>query len=46
MIIIDVQDWELVKEAGEKIEKYCPITGDISLDYETPCSAVEQTEYE
>ena len=41
----NVMDSELVEESN-KIEKYCPITEDISLDDTTLCSAVERIENE
>ena len=41
----DIMDSELVLEAN-KLEKYCPITEDISLDDDTLCSAVESIEKE
>ena len=37
----NINDMELVKEA-EILEKYCPITDDISLDDQVLCSAVEK----
>ena len=41
----DLTDMELVKEVSE-MEKYCPITEDISLDDEVLCSTVEKIESE
>ena len=38
-------DSELVSES-DKLEKYCPIMEDISLDDEVLCSAVESIEQE
>ena len=41
----NLDDYEIVQEV-EKIEKYCPIIEDISLDDEMLCSAVEKIEQE
>ena len=40
-----VNDRELVRDV-EKLEKYCPVVEDISMDDETLCSAVEKIEEE
>ena len=41
----NVPDKDLVKEV-EKVEKYCPIVEDISMDDESLCVAVERIEEE
>ena len=41
----NVMDSELVQECN-KIDIYCPVTEDISLDDQTLCSAVEHIEKE
>ena len=41
----NINDMDLLQEI-EKIERYFPITEDISLDDEVLCSAVEQIEYQ
>ena len=41
----NVTDMELVQES-EKVERYCPITEDISMDDSTLCQAVEMIEEE
>ena len=41
----NVNDYELVQESLT-VEKYVPITEDISLDDSTLCSAIEQIEQE
>ena len=41
----NVKDTELVLET-EKVECYCPLTEDISLDDESICRVVEQIEHE
>ena len=38
-------DRDLVMDV-EKLEKYCPIVEDISMDDQELCEAVEQIEYE
>ena len=40
-----VKDVELVEEVN-KVERYCPVTEDISLDDDTLCQAVENVEEE
>ena len=41
----NIKDMGLVQEV-EKIERYCPIVEDISIDDEVLCSAVEKIEDE
>ena len=41
----NIGDMELVKET-ERVEKYCPVVEDISIDDELLCSAVEKIESE
>ena len=41
----NISDVELIGEM-EKVERYCPITEDISLEDEVLCNAVEKIEYE
>ena len=42
---LDIKDGQLVV-AMEQVEKYTPITEDISLDDEVLCNVVEKIEYE
>ena len=41
----NISDTQLVNHV-EKLDKYCLVVEDISIDDETLCSAVEQIEYE
>ena len=41
----NVQDHELVQESN-RVERYCPVTEDISLEDEVLCQAVENVEEE
>ena len=41
----NIQDCELLKEM-DRVERYSPITEDISLDDEKLCTAVEKIEHE
>ena len=41
----NISDSELV-DVADKVERYCPITEDISLDDSELCSAVEKIEQE
>ena len=41
----NINDIDLLQEI-EKIERYFPITEDISLDDEVLCSTIEQIEYQ
>ena len=41
----NVEDFELVNET-EKVERYCPVTEDISIDDETLSKALDDVEYQ